>query len=167
MFQICHINVEVKKRELISRLDLAIEIVNRGIPVVIGECYDLKLLQRLGANNSYILGKCAQPNTIAKFKPLLNLGWSFGALDEEGLLPDSLESFATRRFSLESANLCKNYFFFGKAQKQTFENFFGSRKSFIVSGNPRSDMWQANCYGLYDQDVESIKKNTANIYYYL
>lgn len=158
MYQICHINVEIKKRELISRLDLAIELVRRGILVVIGECYDPKILLKFGSDNSYILGKCAQKETLSKFKPLMDRGWTFGALDEEGLLPDTLKAFASQRFSQEISNFCNDYFFFGNKQKEVFEKIFGNLKSFIVSGNPRTDMWQANCYGLHDQTVKDIKK---------
>ena len=93
------------------------------------------------------------------FKCLFENGWTFGALDEEGLLPDSLNSFAEQRFSLESADICKDVFFFGNKQKNTFDNIYGDRKSFLVCGNPRTDMWQANCYGLYDQTIQDIKKN--------
>ena len=37
MLEACFIRVEIKKRELISRTDLAIEMVRRGVPVILGE----------------------------------------------------------------------------------------------------------------------------------
>ena len=156
--QACFIRVEVKKRELISRIDLAIEMVKRGVPVFLGECYNSEELLSLGIDKGYFFGKCAQPDTLKKFKPLLERGWTFGALDEEGLLPDSLETFASQRFSFKSAETYKDIFFFGDEQKETFEKIFGIRDSFIVSGNPRTDMWQTNCYGLHDQASKEIKK---------
>lgn len=162
MFQICHINIEIKKRELISRLDLAIELVRRGILVILGECYDPKILLKFGSDNSYILGKCAQQDTLKKFKLLIDRGWTFGALDEEGLLPDSLNVFASQRFSPEIGNICSDYFFFGNKQKEVFDKTFGPLNSFIVSGNPRTDMWQAKCYGLYDLEIKDIKKKYGN-----
>ena len=162
MSQICFINVEIKKREFVSRIDLAIELVKRGVNVVIGECDDLKILQKLGSKNSYILGKCAQPETLSKFNSLLKKGWKFGALDEEGLLPDSLRSFADQRFSLEVAKTCKDFFFFGQKQKKAFDKIFGPLNSFITSGNPRTDMWQANCFGLFDQTTKEIKKKYSD-----
>lgn len=164
MSQICFINVEIKKREFVSRIDLAIELVKRGVNVFLGECYDLNILEKLGSKNSYILGKCAQPETLSKFNPLFKKGWKFGALDEEGLLPDSLKSFADQRFSFEVAKTCKDFFFFGQKQKEAFDKIFGSRDSFIVSGNPRTDMWQANCYGLHNQTTQDIKKKYGNFF---
>ncbi len=164
MSQICFINVEIKKREFVSRIDLAIELVKRGVNVILGECYDLSILEKLGSKNSYILGKCAQPETLSKFNPLFKKGWEFGALDEEGLLPDSLKSFADQRFSLEVAKTCKDFFFFGQKQKEAFDKIFGFRNSFIVSGNPRTDMWQANCYGLHNQTTQDIKKKYGNFF---
>lgn len=156
--QACFIRVEVKKRELVSRADLAIEMVKRGVPVILGECYNPKELLALGIDKGYFFGKCAQPDTLKKFKILLDHGWTFGALDEEGLLPDSLESFASQRFSIESAEIFKDIFFFGRKQKETFDRTFSPRDSFVVSGNPRIDMWQANYYGLHDQAIQDIKK---------
>ena len=47
--------MEVKKRELISRIDLAIEMVKRGIPVILGEYYEAKELLDLGITESYFL----------------------------------------------------------------------------------------------------------------
>ena len=85
-------------------------------------------------------------------------GWTFGALDEEGLLPDSLESFALKRFSSESAKIYSDIFFFGEDQKEIFEKTYGIRDSYIVSGNPRIDMWKANSYGLFNRSKQEIKK---------
>ena len=90
MLEACYIRVEVKKRELISRTDLAIEMVRRGVPVILGEVYSSDELEKIGVDQGYLFGKCAQPDTLSKFRPLLDLGWTFGALDEEGLLPDTL-----------------------------------------------------------------------------
>jgi surface carbohydrate biosynthesis protein len=156
--QACYIRVEVKKRELVSRIDLAIEMVKRGVPVILGECYNPKELIKLGIKKGYFFGKCAQPATLKKFKLLLDYGWIFGALDEEGLLPDSLETFASQRFSMESAKTFKDVFFFGNKQKEAFDKIFSPRKSFIVSGNPRTDMWKSNYYGLHDESIQDIKK---------
>lgn len=164
MSQICFINVEIKKREFVSRIDLAIELVRRGVNVILGECYNIKILEKLGSKNSYILGKCAQPETISKFNPLLKQGWKFGALDEEGLLPDSLKSFADQRFSFEVAKTCKEFFFFGQKQKNSFDKIFGSIDSFITAGNPRIDMWQANCYGLHNQTTQIIKRKFGDFF---
>ena len=157
LLKACFIRVEVKKREFVSRLDLAIEMVRKGVPVIIGECYDSKELLKLGIDKGYFFGKCAQPYTLNIFKPLLDNGWSFGALDEEGLLPDNLEIFATGRFSSKSADIYKDIFFFGHKQKETFEKTFGFRDSFIVSGNPRVDMWKSKCYNLFNQLEQDIK----------
>lgn len=160
--QTCFIRVEVKKRELISRIDLAIEMVKRGVPVILGECYDSKEILDLGIDRGYFFGKCAQHITLDKYKSLLDHGWTFGALDEEGLLPDSLESFALKRFSSESAKIYSDIFFFGKEQKEIFEKTYGIRNSYIVSGNPRIDMWKNSSYGIFDQSIKEIKIKYKN-----
>lgn len=162
MLQACFIRVEVKKRELISRTDLAIEMVRRGVPVILGECYNLNDLKKIGIDKGYYFGKCAQPSLLKNLKPLLDRGWSFGALDEEGLLPDSLESFAMNRFSNETAEIFNDFFFFGKEQKEYFDKIFGPRESFVVSGNPRTDMWRSKYYGLHNQSIQDIKKLYKN-----
>jgi len=160
--QACFIRVEVKKREFVSRIDLAIEMVKRGVPVIIGECSDPEIFLKLGIDKGYFFGKCAQTITMNIFQPLLESGWIFGALDEEGLLPDNLEIFARERFSSKSADTYKDIFFFGDEQKETFERIFGPQDSFIVSGNPRTDMWQSNCYNLYDRLTQDIQNKYGN-----
>jgi surface carbohydrate biosynthesis protein len=162
LLQTCFIRVEVKKREFISRIDLAIEMVKRGVSVIIGECYNSQELLKLGINKGYFFGKCAQPDVIKKFKTLLELGWVFGAMDEEGLLPINLETLAAVRFSSKSAKTFKEVFFFGYQQKEVFEKIYGLHDSFIVSGNPRIDMWKSNCYGIFDQAKQDIKRKHGN-----
>ena len=157
LLQACFIRVEIKKREFVSRIDLAIEMVKQGVPVIIGECSDPKVLLKLGIDKGYFFGKCAQPELLDIFKPLLESGWIFGALDEEGLIPDNAENFAKERFSSIAADTFKDVFFFGDEQKETFDRIFGPRDSFIVSGNPRTDMWQSNCYSLYESLIQDIK----------
>lgn len=159
MLEACYIRVEVKKRELISRIDLAIEILRHGIPVIIGEVYSAKELERIGIDKGYIFGKCAQLDTLKKFKPLIDKGWAMGALDEEGLFPVNLERFAKHRFSIESSNIFKEVFFFGQTQKDVFEDHYGPKDSFITSGNPRTDMWQSNCFGIHYKTEKIIKNN--------
>ena len=99
MLEAGFIRVEVKKRELISRTDLAIEMARKGIPVILGEAYSNDEFEKIGINKGYFFGKCAQTHTVNHFRPLLERGWVFGALDEEGLLPVNLERFARYRFS--------------------------------------------------------------------
>ena len=98
--QACFIRVEVKKREFVSRIDLAIEMVKRGVPVVIGSCYNSEEILELGIDKGYLFGKCAQTFTLDFFKPLLEHGWTFGALDEEGLLPAPLTPCCPKRIVL-------------------------------------------------------------------
>ena len=159
MLEACFIRVEVKKRELISRTDLAIEMVRRGVPVILGEVLSPNELRKIGVSQGYMFGKCAQPQTLSHFRLLLDRGWAFGALDEEGLLPVNLERFANYRFSTESAEVFDDVFFFGEAQKNVFEDTYGIHDSFVVSGNPRTDMWQANCYDIHDETMRKIKES--------
>lgn len=159
MLEACFIRVEIKKRELISRTDLAIEMVRRGVPVILGEAISSNEFEKIGVSQGYMFGKCAQPQSLSHFRPLLDRGWTFGALDEEGLLPVNLERFAKYRFSTESAEVFEDVFFFGEAQKNIFEDIYGTNDSFVVSGNPRTDMWQANCYDIHDETMRKIKES--------
>jgi surface carbohydrate biosynthesis protein len=157
MLEACYIRVEVKKRELVSRIDLALEFVKQGIPVIIGEVYDGGELKGLGINRGYIFGKCAQTSTLEKFASLLDEGWKIGAIDEEGLLPNSMEEFAAQRFSKESAEHYSDVFFFGEAQKRVFETAYGASDNFFVSGNPRIDMWRSHCYRIHQERTRKLR----------
>lgn len=157
MLEACFIRVEVKKRELVSRIDLALELVRLGIPVIIGEVYDTDDLSGLGINQGYIFGKCAQSSTLLKFSSLLDTGWKIGAIDEEGLLPNSLAEFSEQRFSKESAERYSDVFFFGEIQKRVFEQTYGTHDGFFVSGNPRIDMWRSHCYGIHEDRAQKLR----------
>ena len=157
MLEACYIRVEVKKRELVSRIDLALEFVRLGIPVIIGEVYDTDELSGLGIVQGYIFGKCAQSATLKKFSSLLASGWKIGAIDEEGLLPNSLAEFSSQRFSRDSAKAYSDVFFFGEIQKRAFEQTYGSNDSFFVSGNPRIDMWRSRCYGIHQERTQELR----------
>ena len=47
LLQVCFIRAEVKKRELVLRLDLAIKMLKRKVPVIICECSYPQVLKKL------------------------------------------------------------------------------------------------------------------------
>jgi surface carbohydrate biosynthesis protein len=168
-----YIRTEVKKRELISRLDIAVELLGLGINVVIGEQNFNGEILRLSQGPAYFFGKCAQSQYIDFYQNLVNNQWALGSLDEEGLLPYNLKSFMETRFSHESNQYFDEIFFFGTKQQEYFQSYYSRNQGLYCYGNPRIDAWTNHYYGIHDhlsnlihQQVPSFVLFPLNYCYY-
>ncbi|EGF29404.1 surface carbohydrate biosynthesis protein [Rhodopirellula baltica] len=157
------IGVEVKSRELFSRLLLANEFLKRGVSVVIGQLPTAERLSALGGK-AYIFGKCGQKAFADRYRELVDQGWRLGAIDEEGLLPNDLASFAELRFGDTSNRLLRDYFFFGEEQFNYFKREFPDTGSFFLSGNPRVDLWKARYHGYYDRASNLLRSQLGRFW---
>ena len=94
-----YIFIEVAKREMDSRLALAVHLAKKGYSVIVGE--KNQLLWNMFFNKyppGVILDKCAQIANTPNFEKLIKKGFVYTVLDEEGLITNS-EYFTSSRFS--------------------------------------------------------------------
>lgn len=152
-----YFEVEIKKREFFSRLVLAAILADKGCHALIGPRVNLKVLKKI-LNGGTIVRKSISPNEKGLINELVSSGFGCVAMDEEGLLVDSLERFAKLRHSEHTVSLVDKIFLWGGRQKDYLaSNFTEHSHKFKVIGNPRVALWQEQYFGYYDDKVKSIK----------
>lgn len=151
-----YIPIEIKVREMESRLLLAFEAAERGHDVIIGsKQYTFGLAERGLLKPGIFLEKSLTPgdDKIEKLKLLRQQGHVITCQDEEhGLSVESYDNFAKTRFSNESLKYASKVFCWGshdiEALKQCFPTFFNV---FSNTGSPRVDLWREEFNRFYQE----------------
>ncbi len=152
-----YIFVEVARRELDSRLAIAIKLAKEGHHVVIGE--KNQLLWNMFAGKyppGVILDKCAQLAEHKRFDYLMRKGFVYTVLDEEGLLTNK-EYFNSNRFSKKAEKYTSANFVTGNNLNQIILDKYPNAKN-IISGNPRYSMLHAEWKHWFEEEYNTIKK---------
>lgn len=142
-----YLHTEIFLREFDSKLLLAVFAASKGHSVVVGDKQSLLF----GINNKYFHPgifhtKSITPSAgkIARHNFLSDNGFLITSIDEEaGILDYGYESFALRRFSLESLKSASLVFTWG-AEDFNFlvKKYPQHQHKFILSGSPRVDLWR-------------------------
>ena len=157
MKKILVINIEIKARELNSRIMIAYEALRRGYAVVIGaqsEMYEfLKHIPQ-----AIFFDKSISRNKLDKLKRIKKLGHKIINLDEEGIASQNNKHFYLKqRMSAETLDLTDYFFTWGDDEKNLIESKFYQHKSKIkTTGNPRIELWKPEYKELYDNEVLQI-----------
>lgn len=149
-----YLPIEVKIRELEGKTLLALIAAERGHTVVLGEKKDTINLARDGIFPPGIVhDKSLTPGDykIENFTGLKENGHMITAQDEEsGLLDDSFDVFAKRRFSEKTVSLVDKIFAWGRHDCQSLKKIYPRFADKIVStGSPRVDFWRNELDGYY------------------
>ena len=144
--------IEIKNRELISRIYFAINAAKSDWSIVIGKKNRfINYIKRLKPGN-YISKSIGDFKKIDKYLTEQKFTKSF--IDEEGLMSFN-SKFAHRRTNENFLNIIENYFLWGKNHEKEMKDLFPKyNDKFKISGNSRIDI-------LLDQNVK-IYKNESN-----
>ena len=146
-----YIKVEVKLRELESRLLLAMAAAEKGHEVLLGSSLlTLDLVKKKILKPGIIFEKSIVPSE-RRIKQLIayrDNGCKITAIDEEGgFINNSFKEFLEERFSLSSVKLTDKIFTWGIRDYKKFTSYFSKYKNrFSVTGNPRVDFWRKEFY---------------------
>ncbi len=157
MKKILVINIEIKARELNSRIMIGYEALKRGYEVVIGaqsEMYEfLKYVPK-----AIFLDKSISRNKLNKLKKIKRLGHKIINLDEEGIASQNNKHFYLKqRMSTETLDLTDYFFTWGDDENNLIESQFYEYKSKIkTTGNPRIELWKPEYKELYKDEVIQI-----------
>lgn len=159
-----YIQLEIKVRDLEGRLLLALEAASRGHEVLLGPISDLKMLVRYGGLRPGIFHtKSLTPieRNLDRYQELRRREFVLSSQDEEsGLLFESYDSFAQKRFSdasLESANFA---FCWGAHDRSSLHRTFERHAGKIIStGNPRVDLWRRDMNRFYGHRSSYLPKS--------
>jgi surface carbohydrate biosynthesis protein len=153
-----YIFIEVARREMDSRLALAVHLSKKGYSVVVGE--KNQLLWNIMFNKyppGVIFDKCAQIANTRNFEKLIKKGFVYTVLDEEGLITNS-EYFTNSRFCKNAEKYVSANFVVGKHLNDLILNVYRDAKN-IISGNPRYSMLLPDWKHWFSHEYDLIKKN--------
>jgi surface carbohydrate biosynthesis protein len=153
-----YIVFELKQRELLSKLLLAMDSASKGNDVYLGRINSY--IQRGFFNPGIVHLKSITPgNTRIKELEYLNReGFKITSQDEENGFIDRNSNYKSYRYSSRTISLIDKVFTWGPFDYNNLANFYSNYKSkFIKSGNPRVDFWR--------KDFEKFYKNIKYIGY--
>jgi surface carbohydrate biosynthesis protein len=153
-----YLPIEVKLRELEGKMLLAMVAAERGHVVIIGEKKDTLNLAKAGKLPPGVVhDKSFTPGQykIDYFKKLKEYGHFISGQDEEtGLLDESFDDFATRRFSEETISLADKVFAWGAHDAQSLREIYPNYKNRIIAtGSPRVDLWRSEFDSYYKKST--------------
>ena len=139
------IPIEVKKRELLSRVLVAKELLNNNISVLFGSERVLSYLFE-DLRDAVYFDKSISVNKVHKYKRFIDKGGDIFSIDEEGLSSITNKSgYLDKRVSVGTLKLVNKIFFWGKNDYEiTAEAYPKYKSKFICSGNPRIDILTKN-----------------------
>ncbi len=158
-----YIKVEVKRRELESRLLLAMAAAERGHEVLLGSTpLTLDLVRKNFLKPGIIFEKSIVPSErrIKQLNAYKDNNCKITVIDEEGgFINNNFKEFLEERFSAKSVKLTDKIFTWGIRDYKKFTSYFRKYKNrFSATGNPRVDFWRKEFdYYYKHQKLSQIK----------
>ena len=138
-----YINIEIEKRELLSKILLSLESASKGNTVYLGKIVDLLLKGYF--KPGIVLQKSLTPGIerINELNFFENKYFTVTSLDEEHGLLNQNNQYTKTRFSEETLRLSYKVFCWGSCDYARLVKIYPQFKNkFINSGNPRLDFWR-------------------------
>ena len=162
---ILHVMMEVKARELESRMLLALEAAVGGMRVYYGPAS--QLVEGVRAGVLPVGGFFDKSISKAKYERLsarVNLGCFLFSQDEEsGLLDESYEEFLSVRSSSETVGLSTALFCWGQHDFEAWVRRYPEASYKIYpSGSPRVDLWRREFQPFYQDDIDKHRAEFGN-----
>lgn len=162
-----YIKIEIKVRELESKLVLAMAAAEKGFDVLLGaDELTLNLVRKKILKPGIILEKSITPakrriNQLLEYKKYNCIVTS---IDEEGgFIANDYKEFMSLRYSNKTIKLTDKIFTWGKYDFEYLRNNFKSyRYKFSNTGNPRVDFWRKEFDKFYDNELYLKKKKLKN-----
>jgi surface carbohydrate biosynthesis protein len=154
-----YIFIEIKRRELSSRLLLALESAKRGHDVYIGDLtpyLEKELLKPGIIHHKSLTPKIERINEIKKLKKKYFL---FTSQDEEsGHINDDPKEYIETRYGKKSLELVEKVFTWGKFDLENLTKKYPKLKNkFFNTGNPRVDFWKNENKIFYNNNLIKFK----------
>ena len=158
-----YLNVEIKKREFISRFLLGLEAAKNGNKVYIGDIDSLikKKLIKSGVYHDKAL--TPKLDRINKFKTLKKNGFVLTSQDEEAGCIQEAKDYIQSRYNKISLNLVDVIFTWGKFDYNNMIRYYKKfKKKFHNTGNPRVDFWRKDFKKYFKKKKENYILVSSN-----
>ncbi|MDC0269646.1 hypothetical protein OAK57_03155, partial [Synechococcus sp. AH-551-N23] len=154
-----YLPIEIKNRELDSRILLANKFIESGCEVVIGHKNFVNREALCDTGSIYLSKSCAQID-LPFIRQLKRRSFFVGVIDEEAVVHQNISAHIRSRLSSEALSLIDYYFAWGNYDSSVvIDNFPLASSKVIVSGNPRLDLLCKGCRHYYFDDVDDIVKS--------
>tara|TARA_B110000027_G_scaffold102384_1_gene108323 strand:+ start:2046 stop:3419 length:1374 start_codon:yes stop_codon:yes gene_type:complete len=155
--------IEITQREYVSKLLLALELIKKGMPVIIGHKGPVLKLALESKEPGIFFNKGTSAGGLEHTHELLKQkNFGFVAQDEEaGVIFDNFEDFYINRPALRAVNKLDLFFTWGEEEFSFLIEKFGKNivKNF---GGLRSCFWGDLGKNFYQSNTDSLKKKYGN-----
>ncbi|WFN35008.1 hypothetical protein L1S32_02505 [Methanogenium sp. S4BF] len=152
-----YLPIETKSREFEAKMLLALEAVNRGYAVIIGNKSMNNLLKIMPTGVYFYMNSTSPMQKIfAKFK---SQGHIIVVHDEEGLVQSSDQRYMDGRLRFDTINEVDSYFCWGKHQKELVSKVveeYSANTKVVNTGHPRIDLLRSPI-SLYENPQKTEK----------
>ena len=149
--------IEIKRRELYSRILFASYLASKGWSVVIGSKEDILSKIRL-LKRGYYFFKSIQHRTKNFFQSLKDLNFRIAAIDEEGLMHYQ-DEYYLRRVSGDRLKETSNFFCWGEKDYNLLKKTYPeSSNKLVVAGNSRVTLLGKKFREIYQSEIKKINK---------
>jgi len=155
--KILYLPIEVKNRELFSKLLLAFAATSRGYKVIIG--HRISLIEKIPfLERGIFFNMHALFHDYDHLKKLKNNGFIVTALDEEGPFIYDVKNHERYRVSEKTLSITDHFFCWGKKEHKIISDKLPHLKSKLsLSGNPRFDLLRKELRNFTDKEANKIK----------
>jgi surface carbohydrate biosynthesis protein len=153
-----YIPIEIKNRELYSKILIAKYAAKKGFNVILGRKNEInKIVTKMKPGIYYGLG--AVKNFEPFYKKLSEQGHLIVVNDEEGLVTYSDEMYLDLKVSSETIKVIDLLFTWGKENSRVISSGRPeSTSKLCTAGNPRFDLLKPKFSGVYENEIHEIKK---------
>ena len=153
-----YFDVEIKKRDLLSRLTVAALLAERGHHVFIGDRHQINSMKKI-IPKATVVRKSVRTNNITLLNDFINSGYKVVHMEEEGVLFSDMEKYIDLNMSPDVVNFPDIHLVWGEKQADYLKNLYPKlRDKFLKVGNPRLYLWKNRYFGFYDILADDIKK---------
>jgi surface carbohydrate biosynthesis protein len=151
------IPIETISRELDYKVYLAMLLSTKGFQVLVGKKQSIYRLFDKYSDYIYLdKGYHQDVSDVIYNKIKANNGIILN-LDEEGAVDFPNNSTLLNRYSLKMLKVVDKVFLWGKSQKEMINTKHGELTNLLVTGHPRFLLLKNKFFGLYNDDVASLK----------
>ncbi|MAV94404.1 hypothetical protein OAK21_06300 [Pseudomonadota bacterium] len=155
--KVLYLPIEVKNRELFSKLLLAFAATTRGYKVIIG--HRISLIEKIPfLERGIFFNMHALFHDYDHLNKLKNHGFAITALDEEGPFIYDVKNHERYRVSEKTLSITDHFFCWGKREHKIISDKLPHLKSKLsLSGNPRFDLLRKELRNFTDKEANKIK----------
>lgn len=162
-YKILYIPVEIGARELESKLLLALKGLQKNFKIILGRKSPLISLLKHSPPGVFLSIWGAHKNFKQTFSEIRKSGHVIAAMDEEGLITLSDNSYVRIKLDQGTLDMIDVFFTWGRVQQEKFKKARNSNyQKFIMAGNPRMELLSSIFDPLYEDEIYQIKSRLGS-----